>query len=264
MMAGTLDGLHVVVTRPAHQAEALCDLIEQQGGHAIRFPVLEIVEPRDHDALYAVIDRLPDYDLAIFISPNAVHRAMNLISARAGLPPSLAIAAVGRASAKALNQHGCSEVISPQQKFDSEALLAMAELQQVAGKRIVIFRGEGGRELLADTLRERGAHVDYAECYRRAKPDTDVNPLLQHWVRNEVDIIIVTSDEGLHNLYELVGELGRQWLMKTPLVVVSERTRVLAQQMGFTQTPILATKASDETLFQAVMDWHHRRQSGNG
>jgi uroporphyrinogen-III synthase len=254
-MAGALDGIHVVVTRPAHQAEPLCELIEQQGGQAIRFPVLEIVEPRDHDALFAIIDRLANFDLAIFISPNAVHRALNLIDARGGLPPALAIAAVGRASAKALAQHGCTAVITPQQKFDSEALLTMGELQQVTGKRIVIFRGEGGRELLADTLRARGAQVDYAECYRRAKPDTDVNPLLQHWVRNEVDIIIVTSNEGLHNLYELVGELGRQWLMKTPLVVVSERTAELARQMGFTQPSIIATKASDDALLQALIDW---------
>ena len=114
--------------------------------------------------------------------------------------------------------------------------------------------------MLADTLRSRGAQVDYAECYRRAKPDIDVNPLLQQWVRNQVDIIIVTSDEGLHNMYELVGELGRQWLMKTPLVVVSDRTAALAQQMGFTQPSIIATKASDEALLQAMIDWRNGPQ----
>lgn len=253
-----LQGIHIVVTRPAHQADDLCQLIESEGGSVIRFPVLGIAEPKDSRKLDDVIDRLAQFDVAIFISPNAVSHAMKKISDRDGLPRHLQIAAVGQATAKSLASYGLVVDLFPKDSFNSEALLAMTQLQQVEGKKIVIFRGEGGRELLADTLRERGAHVEYAECYRRIRPDNDVQPLLQQGEKNEVDIIIVTSNEGLHNLMDMVGVAGRHWLLQTPLLLVSQRTAELARQLGFTQTPIIATKASDDAILQSLIEWRRK------
>src|SRR3990167_5142020 len=154
-----LKGVGVVVTRPAHQAERLAELIERAGGRAIRFPTLEIFDAQDMTPLSGAIDRLEQFDLAIFISPNAVNRVMNQVRAKRVWPSDLRCAAVGKGSAKALERFGCDAVIVPQGRFDSEALLALPELQDMAGKRVVIFRGEGGRELLGDELVRRGADL---------------------------------------------------------------------------------------------------------
>lgn len=254
-----LAGVGVLVTRPAHQAGRLCALIEAAGGRALRFPVLEILDPLDSGPLLALIGRLDEFDVAIFISANAVNKAMNLITARRALPPHLKLAAIGKGSARELEHFGRPADICPRERFDSEALLDMEEMRQVAGKRIVIFRGEGGRELLADTLRARGALVEYAEVYRRGRPNADVNELLHRWARGEIQVITVTSNESLRNLFDMVGKLGQQWLRKTPLVVVSERGAVLARELGFKQPPIVAAEAGDEALIEAITAW---RQGG--
>jgi len=251
----TLAGVRVLVTRPRDQAENLARLIEARGGEAIRFPVIEIVEPRDTRALLAIIDGLTDFALAIFISPNAVNRAMNLILARGGLPKTTRVACVGRGSARELKHFGIDKTIVPPHRFDSEALLELPELQQVAGKRIVIFRGEGGRELLGDTLRARGAEIEYAECYRRLRPNTDTTPLLRRWARGEIDIVSVTSVDGLRNLFDMVGKTGQPWLIRTPVVVVSERMAQVCRELGFTTEPRVAATAGDEAILEAIQTW---------
>jgi uroporphyrinogen-III synthase len=247
--------VHVLVTRPRDQAENLARLIEARGGEAIRFPAIEIAEPRDTRALLTVIDRLKDFALAIFISPNAVNRAMNLILARGGLPPGLRVACVGRGSARELKHFGIENTIVPPGRFDSEALLELPELQQVAGKHIVIFRGDGGRELLGDTLRARGAEIEYAECYRRLRPDSDTTPLLRRWARGEVDIVSVTSVDGLRNLFDMVGKAGQRWLIRTPVVVVSKRMAQVCRELGFKTEPRVAATAGDEAILEAIQAW---------
>lgn len=250
-----LAGVRVLVTRPRDQAENLVRLIEACGGEAIRFPVIEIVDPKDMRALQAIIDRLKDFSLAIFISPNAVYRTMKLIHARGGWPQTLRVACVGRGSARELKTFGFEDIIVPPDRFDSEALLEIPELQAVKGKRIVIFRGEGGRELLGDTLKSRGAEIEYAECYRRVRPDIDVTPLLRRGERREIDIISVTSVEGLQNLFSMVGEAGQHWLIRTPIVVVSERMVKVCREWGFKTEPQLASPASDEAILSAIQAW---------
>lgn len=253
MSAVPLAGLGILITRPAHQSEHLADLIRQAGGKPILFPALEIVDVADLQPLNALIDRLGQFDLAIFISPNAVNKAMNLIRAQRSLPVRLQIAAIGKGSAKVLAQYGVQEVITPKQRFDSEALLALPQMQAVAGKRVVIFRGDGGRELLGDELSRRGALLEYAECYRRQKPQADNGKLLYLWARNELNAITVTSSEVLHNLFDLVGKLGQQWLKKTPVFVPHARIYETAQEMGLQQ--VFVTEAGDEGLVAGLVTW---------
>ena len=250
-----LKGVRVLVTRPRDQAEHLARLIEQQGGEAIRFPVIEIAEPEDTKVLHAVIGRLDQFDLAIFISPNAVNRAMNLIRARGGLPAALRVACVGRGSARELKLFGIENITVPQGRFDSEALLDLPELQQVKGKRIVIFRGEGGRELLGDTLKARGADIEYAECYRRTRPNADITPLLQRWARGEIDIVSLTSVDGLRNLFDMLGPAGQPRLARTPVIVVSTRMAEVCRELGFKTEPLVAAQASDEAVLEAIKTW---------
>lgn len=253
MSDAPLAGVGILVTRPAHQSEHLANLIRQAGGNPILFPALEIVDIPDLQPLNALIDRLDQFDLAIFISPNAVNKAMNLIRARRSLPASLKIAAIGKGSAKVLAQYGVQDVITPKQRFDSEALLALPDLQSVAGNRIVIFRGDGGRELLGDELSRRGAQQEYAECYRRQKPQADNGKLLYLWARNELHAITVTSSEVLHNLFDLVGKLGQQWLKKTPIFVPHERIAEAAREMGLQQ--VFVTEAGDEAMVAGLVAW---------
>jgi len=248
-----LAGLGILITRPAHQSEHLADLIRQAGGTPILFPALEIVDVADLQPLNALIERLAQFDLAIFISPNAVNKAMNLIRAQRSLPVGLQIAAIGKGSAKVLAQYGVSDVITPQRRFDSEALLALPQMQAVAGKRVVIFRGDGGRELLGDELSRRGALLEYAECYRRQKPQADNGKLLYLWARNELNVITVTSSEVLHNLFDLVGKLGQQWLKKTPVFVPHARIYETAQEMGLQQ--VFVTEPGDEGLVAGMVAW---------
>lgn len=253
MSTPPLAGLGILVTRPAHQAKNLARLIREAGGRPILFPVLEIVDVPELGPLLSLIDRLATFDLAIFISPNAVAKAMNLIAARGGLPPGLAVAAVGQGSARALRERGVTSVIAPSGRFDSEALLALPELAQMQGRRVVIFRGEGGREHLAEVLRQRGAQVEYAECYRRSRPNADSTPLLHLWARNELNAITVTSAESLHNLFEMVGRLGQQWMKNTPLFAPHPRIVEAARALGLSRT--FVTPPGDEGLVAGLIAW---------
>ncbi|MEJ2060894.1 MAG: uroporphyrinogen-III synthase [Gammaproteobacteria bacterium] len=258
-----LAGLSVLVTRPAHQADPFCAMIEAAGGRAVRFPVVEIAELEDARPLLAQIERLDEFDIAVFISPNAVAKAMNLIHAQRTLPPSLKLAAIGRKSALALEQHGRGPDIQPERRFDSEALLALPEMQDVRGKRIIIFRGGGGREVLGDTLKARGAEVEYAEAYRRHRPEADTGKILYHWSRGEIDIITVTSAEGLRNLFDMVGKLGQMWLRKTPLLLGSERQVETARQLGYKLPPVVAEDPSDEAMLKALEKWAAERRTAD-
>lgn len=259
MIQAPLAGLGILVTRPAHQAEHLANLIRQAGAEPILFPALEIVDLPDLQPLQKLIERLDEYDLAIFISPNAVNKAMNLIRAKGHLPVKLRIAAIGKGSAKVLTLFGVKSVITPQQSFDSEALLDMPALRDVTDQRIVIFRGDGGRELLGDTLTARGAQVEYAECYRRQKPQADNGKLLYLWARNELHAITVTSSEVLRNLYDLVGKLGQQWLKKTPVFVPHIRIAQAAQELGLKQ--VIVTEAGDENMLASIVAWRVQQQA---
>lgn len=252
-----LSGLGIVVTRPIEQTQNLKSAIEQQGGRAILFPVLEIVEATDLAPLHALIDRLDEFDIGIFISPTAVDKAMNLIRARRELPDLMLKACIGRASLRELRGCGIKDAIAPSAQFDSEHLLAMPEFADVKGKRIVIFRGDGGRELLGDELAKRGAIVEYAECYRRVRPNVSAGALLYGWARGEINAVTITSAEGMHNLFDLVGKLGQQWLKKTPLFVPHERIAEAARELGLGS--IVVTPPGDEGLLQGLLEWSARR-----
>ncbi len=259
---GRLAGAGVLVTRPMHQGERLARRIEAEGGRAIVFPALEIADPEDPAAVARIVTRLDAFDLAIFISPNAVRRALPAIHARGPLPGRLRLVAVGEGTAQALAEAGHPGALAPIGRFDSEALLALPELQAVAGRRIVIFRGAGGRELLGDTLRARGAEVTYAECYRRVAPSAaDPAPLIARWRAGEVQIVTVTSVETLHNLRDLLGAPGRALLLATPVLVAGERQAAACRELGFRHAPVVAASARDDAILDALLAWRARQNS---
>lgn len=243
----------LVITRPKEQAAHLAELIQQSGGEAVIFPTLCIQGPTDTGTLDARIDRLDDYDLAIFISPTAVIRAIDRISSRRTLPPSLQMAAVGQGSARELRRRGIKDILAPIIRFDSEALLDLPGMQQMNGKRIVIFRGEGGREVLAETLRQRGALVDYAECYRRVCPDSSAQGLIQRGLKNEIHGIVVTSSEGLLNLVNMVGESGSSWLKSIPVFVSHPKIEQVGHKAGLVR--LFVAEGGDEAMLRGIIDY---------
>jgi uroporphyrinogen-III synthase len=253
----TLAGTHILVTRPVHQAGHLAEKIHLAGGHPVLFPVLEIQDTANPGLLLDLIRRLDEFDLAIFISPNAVNKAMTRISATRSLPAKLKVAAVGQGTSKALAHFGVGNVIAPANRFDSEALLEVAELREVADKRVVIFRGDGGRELLGDTLWKRGAMVEYVECYRRVKPEVDITPLLRMAASGSLDAITITSSEGLRNLSEMVGDAEEVWFKKAPLFVSHERIAHTAKTLGFTH--VILTAPGDDGLLEGVSNYFRSR-----
>jgi uroporphyrinogen-III synthase len=166
------------------------------------------------------------------------------------LPMVPRLAAVGRATAQALTATGRAPDLVPAGRFDSESLLALPQLADLRGQRVLIVRGTGGRALLGDTLVARGAKLAYAEVYRRALPETDPAPLLARW-RQDVQLATATSGEVLNNLLTLVGERGRRLLLATPLVVISTRTARSARGQGFVRVE-LAERATDDAVVAAL------------
>lgn len=244
-----LTGLKIVITRPREQAVDLAWGIEQAGGMTLLFPLLEITAVRDNQTLQEQVSRLSHFDLAIFISPNAVHYGIAAIRAAGNLTAELKIAAVGQGSARSLRESGIKTVIAPSERFDSEGLLALPELHDVAGKSVMIFRGDGGREVLGDTLKARGATVEYASCYQRSKPKLDAGILLAE----APGAISVTSSEALGHLWQMLDNKAQQALRHTPLFVPHQRIAELARRQGWLHVEL--TGSGDEGLLAALKEW---------
>ncbi len=226
-------------------------MIRSSGGEAVLFPAIEIVDPSDLTSLNKQIDLLHTFDLAIFISPAAVKRGVKQVRTRREWPARLPLAAVGPGSARALEVCGFQNIVAPAGQSDSEALLALPELNQVSGKRMVIFRGEGGREMLAETLRQRGAEVAYAECYRRAKPQASLAPILDAHQQTPLSAITITSTEALDNLFDMAGEANQPMLARIPFFVPHPRIAESARQRGI-QT-IITTAGGDAGLVEGMV-----------
>jgi uroporphyrinogen-III synthase len=249
----SLVGRHVVVTRPAGQAAHLATALAGQGAIPVFYPVLEILDIEDPSPVLDVAIRLDSFDLAVFVSPNAIEKALGLILSRRSWPPGLRVAALGKSSERELARNGIKDVISPLLRFDSEALLELPELTDVNHKRVIIFRGDGGRELLGDTLKARGATVEYVTCYRRARPQLDPAPLLKLWEEGRLDAVTLTSSEGLRNFHDMLGRLGQAWLKKTPAFVPHARIAEQAQILGLTK--VIPTDPGDDGLMAGLMQY---------
>ena len=249
----SLAGRHVVVTRPAGQAAHFATALSDAGAIPVLFPVLEISDVEDVAPLLDAAIRLDSFDLAVFVSPNAIEKALALILSRRAWPAALRVAALGKSSERELARHGIHDVISPPLRFDSEALLDLPELTDVRGKHVIIFRGDGGREVLGNTLRARGATIEYVTCYRRASPQLDPAPLLKLWEEGRLDAVTLTSSEGLRNFHDMVGRLGQAWLKKTPAFVPHVRIAEQAQALGLAK--VIATEPGDDGLMAGLMQY---------
>ncbi len=260
-MKKTLQGKRILVTRPAAQAGKLAEMIGDLGGDPIRFPLLEIGPADDTLPLQRAVEQLDDYALAIFISPNAVIFSVPLILSRRPWPATLQAAAIGQGTVAQLAACGIGRVVAPTERYDSEALLDLPVFQaeRVAGKKLLILRGNGGRELLADTLRERGAEVEAVTCYHRSAPVDGA--LVVSLLRDErLDALTISSSEGLRNLLALLDTDGRKHLCTLPVFVPHQRIAAMAAELGLKN--FVLTGPADAGIIKSLneFDWlHHER-----
>ena len=251
-----LQNKRILITRTLEPDNSFCQHIRDAGGVLIIFPTIAIIAPPNPELLLQAIKKLDQTDIAIFISPNAVYYTMPLVQNYwTELPTSLQFAAVGSGTAKALEKYHINNSVYPPEEFGTEGLLALPLLQEVQNKHITIFKGVGGRELLSETLRLRGAVTTEAYAYQRVLPQINSNSFISIWQSTGIDIIICTSAESLQNLCALVGAEALPWLRQQQLLVSSSRLKDYAKSLGFVRTPLLANNASDEALLSELRLW---------
>ena len=255
-MTKPLLGRKIVVTRPRGQASALADQIAGLGGEPVIFPLLEISPAADDAPLRAAIARIDSFSLAIFVSPNAVDYSLPAILAERVWPPGLRAVAIGHGSVARLAACGVEHALAPTDRFDSEAVLQLPALQRdsVVGRRVLILRGNGGRELLADGLRERGAEVEQVGCYQRTSP-ANAAPLLTLWRNRQLDALTISSSEGLRNLVDLLDVATLVSLRRTPVFVPHARIAELARELALQR--VILTGPADTGIIAALSayDW---------
>ncbi len=239
----------VLVTRPEGLQHKLYGLLTQAGARPVHYAAIEITAPADDSSREYAREHFSDFDIAIFISPTAVKTTLAYMPVNDN---TCKLAAIGSRSQRALERAGLAVSIQPQ-GHDSESLLQHPGLQasEVAGKNIVIFRGEDGRDVLAQELQKRGARVHYAAMYRRICPQ-HTQPFDTTFI-NTLDAITISSNEGLQNLYDMAMKAGadKDALLATPLCAPGQRALKLGQSLGFQHIEV-ADNATDDAMFRAV------------
>ncbi|WP_422649207.1 fused uroporphyrinogen-III synthase HemD/membrane protein HemX [Cupriavidus sp. H18C1] len=272
----------VVVTRPAGQSRQLTEALQAAGLDVLSFPLLAIGPAADDGPLRAALARLPAFALVVFVSPNAIAYALDALALAQGgaalWPESVPVAVVGPASVAALAERGIAaprhRVISPagangsapdidpaETRFDSEALWAQLDVPSLAGREVLIVRGNGGRDWLGDKLREAGAIVLAVEAYRRTMPV----PGSMQWqaVRDGLkpgaapQAWLLTSSEAVRNLDQLARDnLSPQEdaaLREVQCIAPHARIAEQAAALGFTR--VLLAAPGDEGLQAACLRW---------
>lgn len=244
-----LNGVSVLITRPTGQGKKLCSEIEGYGGDVVRLPLIEIEELSD--VFENMLDTSDSYNCVIFISPNSVK--FGLKYAQNWLDSSKQqVVAIGRATAAALNQQGINDVVIPLGTENSEELLESPTLANIERMRILIVRGEGGRELLADTLRQRGALVSYLEVYRRHYPTDDPHATLAKWWRAESSVCVLTSVGATEAFLNRCRAEDQQRVLCCPVVVLSPRMQEFCREIGWQATIKVCSPADDNRLLYCI------------
>jgi uroporphyrinogen-III synthase len=248
----------VLVTRPAHQNALLAGLLREAGFLALNFPTIAIAAAQETPFLRGLNQRIHDFDIALFVSRNAVDFAFKYLSA-SDLPASLQMGVIGKGTLKALREFGADTHIIPSDSFNSEGLLASSVLQQVAGKRVIIFRGQEGRTLLGDTLAQRGAAVEHVEVYRRVLPTLGAHEFDELCAPDFPRIAVFTSSEGLRNCFELLNVSQADRMRGIDWLLISERMGETARDLRHNARIIIAHNASDEGILGALQEWRHNQ-----
>ncbi len=254
IMSTSLRNLTVLVTRPAHQAGNLCVEIERHAGRALLFPTVAIVDV-PQASIHKTVQTLTDYAMVIFLSPNAVYKVIEQIRQYwPRWPTTVHLIAIGATTAQLLrNYYPQHSIICPSSPFNTERLLAMLSTQSLRGQSVLLIQGEGGRTLLADTLRQWGVWVTQLSVYRRVLAQPSVEEIA-NVARAPIDVIIGTNGSGIKNLIILL-HTQHFALLDVQLLVASARIAHLSRDLGFRRPALIAENATDAALMRALLDW---------
>ncbi|MND55395.1 Uroporphyrinogen-III synthase [compost metagenome] len=228
-----MTGWRLLLTRPAEECTALATALAEVEVFSHAMPLLDIealpVGPQQLEQMR----ELERYRAVIVVSKPAARLGLELLDQCWPQAPQLAWFSVGAATAQILQARGLN-VTFPAQGDDSEALLQLPQLQAAIATphaRVLIMRGEGGRELLAERLSEQGASVDYLQLYRRCLPRYPAAALSQAITEQRLNGLVVSSGQGFEHLQQLAGDDWPQ-LSQLPLFVPSSRVAGMAQAAG--------------------------------
>lgn len=245
-----LPPLSVLVTRPDPQGFDLCAVLEKHQFKTHYLPTITFA-PVEQNNMQAILASLNEQDWLIFTSPRAVWTSVPYIrQAWPDLPATVHFAAVGKGTAEALKEAGYL-AIYPEQGEGADCLLALPEFKRVAGLAVTIVKGVNGREILQDVLTNREARVTMWATYRRMLPVLDMQPTLDLLSAGFLDVIVCTSCDGMRHLETLIGEKQVASLHALPLIVVSERIKTLAKDLGY-QTIWVADQASHHAILDVL------------
>ncbi|MCZ6723476.1 MAG: uroporphyrinogen-III C-methyltransferase [Gammaproteobacteria bacterium] len=257
-----LRGQCILNTRPLHQQNELNALLESGGASVLAFPAIEIVECEVTEFHRNLSKNIGHYDIAIFVSRNAVDGAFGFLI-EGQLPVNLQLGVIGQGTYRALADRvdDLDQRLILGHPYNSEGLLACPELHQVEGRKILILRGQQGRNLLGDELRARGATVSYCEVYRRRKPDYAANAFDLLTATQFPTLAVFTSNEGMHNAMAAISGSARREILDIPWLLISERMRESALDLGHNAVIIIAANADDEGIQQTINEWASDRPS---
>jgi len=247
-----LSGVHILITRPVKPASRTAERLAALGATPYIFPTILIEPPADTGQVKAALSSLQGIYAIIFVSPSAVEMTLK---DDVKLPISIKVLAPGPGTAEELYIRGVGNVLIPLKDFDSEGLLELPELQSefVNGQHILIFRGNGGRELLLDELRKRGAQVEVIAAYRRSIPTTSPAGLLELLKVKKVTAVSIMSSSAVKNLVTLVPEQDRKnILFSLPVYASHKRIKDTAKELGFLN--VAETEPGDKGLITTLLN----------
>ncbi len=249
MNENSLRGLNILVPRPRPQSQTIATLIEAHGGTAILFPVIEITAPDNFTSLDQALTQLSEVDLIILVSVAAVNglvarqRALSIT-----LPERVKVAAVGAKTAAQCQSLGIRVDFVPGQRINSEGLLECIDGFSIKDKKIVIFRGQSGRDLLKTALQKSGGKVRYAESYRRRTTSQSIQPIIKKWQRGDINVVLITSVSILESLIALLGKSNFRLLKETRIITISHRIASACTQAGIDHVVVADSPTDDSVL----------------
>ena len=239
-----------LVVRPEPQASSLSQALLAAGHQPVTSPLLSFVEGSELGRLTALLTPLCSEDYVIAVSVQAVNFTHTALQQQGITWPDAHYIAVGEATGNAFAAVGVLNAAVPDDPR-SEGIIALPGLDELAGRRVVILRGDGGRHMIAPTLTDRGASVDYCEVYKREYSSDPQGELVKSWQSQGVDSIIITSGGLLSHIVQLATASAKDWLLSRLLIVPSIRVVLEAKELGFTQI-INAEGASNQALIAAL------------
>ena len=243
--------LRSLITRPQNKGELLAAEIKAAGGQAICCPFIEVTAGGQFNLVPQYLNNLTTQDYIIAISDNAVnYSTQSLQQQNYSWPQTVNYIAVGPNTAQSWQRAGVTSAQIPL-THDSEGVLALLQDLDLTHSRIIILRGNGGRETLAEALIQRSKNVTYCEVYQRIKPNYDHNKLVDNWQQFAINSVIITSGEILTNLMHSIPSYASPWITNLYFIVPSQRIAKLAYQFGINHVTI-AQGASNDAILAAL------------